>query len=78
MPHDGSGTRSGSAAAGGFARYGTRGSGASARARARDRGGAGGPQHLPFTIVTLTVAVASAALIPNSRTYCGAIVAVTA
>src|SRR5215470_16409208 len=76
--HDGSGTRSGSAAAGGFATYGTRGSGASAPARAGAVLGAGTTQHpRPFTTVSLTLAVASAAVMCSRRTYCGAMVAVT-
>src|SRR5215510_5943609 len=78
MPHDRSGTRSGSAAAGGLARDGTRGSGASALARAGAVFGAAAAQHpRPFTTVSLTLAVASAAVMCSRRTYCGVMVAVT-
>src|SRR6516225_1365393 len=76
IPHDGSGTRSGSAAAGGCAMDGTRGSGANARPRAGAAFGAA--QHLrPFTTVSLTLAVASAAVMCSACTNCGAMVAVT-
>src|SRR5215467_15307329 len=62
IPHDGNGTRSGSTAAGGLARYGTRGSGASPPARGWAVFGTAAPQHpRPFTTVSLTLAVASAA-----------------
>src|SRR6516165_627764 len=78
IPHDGSGTRSGSAAAGGFARVGTRGSGASGRACAGAVLGAAAAQHpRPFTTVSLTLAVALAAVMCSRRTNCGAMVAVT-
>src|SRR5215468_7544084 len=78
IPHDGSGTRSGSAAAGGLARYGTRGSGASPPARGWAAFGAAVAQHpRPFTTVSLTLAVASAAVTCSRRTNCGAMVAVT-
>src|SRR5690348_1126075 len=76
--HDGSGTRSGSAAAGGFARYGTPGSGESPRARAGAVFDAAAAQHPPrFTTVSLTLAVASAAVMCSTRTNCGEMVAVT-
>jgi hypothetical protein len=71
---DGSGTRSGSAAIGGLARCGTRGGGPSARAGAVFGAVAA---CRPFTTVSLTLAVAPAAVICSKRTYCGAMVAVT-
>src|SRR5215472_16940775 len=78
IPHDGSGTRSGSAAAGGLARVGTRGSGASGRACAGAVLGSAAAQHpRPFTTVSLTLAVALAAVMCSRRTNCGAMVAVT-
>src|SRR5215813_12941078 len=77
IAHDGNGTRSGSAAAGGFARDGTRGSGASPPARAGAVFGAAAQHPRPFTTVTLTLAVASAAVMCSRRTNCGATVAVT-
>src|SRR5215469_1490099 len=79
IPHDGSGTRSGSAARGGLARYGTRGSGASPKLRvgAAALGAAEAQQPRPFTTVSLTLAVASAAVICSRRTTCGAMAALT-
>src|SRR5215472_11091781 len=77
IAHDGNGTRSGSAAAGGFARDGARGSGASPRARAGAAFGAAAQHPRPFTTVRLTLAVASAAVMCSRRTNCGATVAVT-
>ena len=60
-PQDGSGTRSGSALAGGFARSGTAGADRSGRLCGRCAARADKPQHPdPLTTFTFTVAVASA------------------
>src|SRR5450631_30316 len=68
MPQDGSGTRSGSAEAGGFARSGTAGADDSGRLCGRCAAVTAWPQHPdPFTTVSLTVAESPAAEMFSSR-----------
>src|ERR1700730_14306944 len=70
MPQDGSGTRSGRAAVGGWARLGTfLGSDASGRPFTCPRRSAGPQQPTPGTTRTVTFAVAWAALMCSSRRY---------
>ena len=69
IPQDGSGTRSGSALAGGLARFATAGADRSGRFRGRCAAPAATPQHPDaFTTFILTLAEASAAEMFSSWT----------
>src|SRR5450755_2268164 len=77
IPQDGSGTRSGKADGGGFRSSGTAGAVGSVVPCVTGRRECPKQQPVPFTTVTVTLVVASCAVIWNSRTYLGVMVAVT-